>query len=1020
MIADKSFFQIFKTSPLPAAILSPERSDCFVLGCNDAFLSKFEVSDFNNSGSKLSDILRTSKFEFSDDFYAQLKKIISRVIKVKKPDSFGYTCLKCLEVQGNGLSQLYWTIELVPIIDELNKVSDIVLYLHLNSYTEESDYKFLINNMEESFVFVDRNLKVVSFNNQFRALYNICFKTDVNVGDYVIERVRPDRKVHIQEIFKSVFSGQVAESETEFISSNNSVVTLSMHYKPAFDYSGRVIGALITIVDITEKKRRLQVLKDSEEKYRHLFQFSPLPQWIYELESFRIIDVNETAIKHYGYSREEFLSMTLMDLRPETEIHKLMAAHQNIHSINEVRNFGVFLHRKKNGDLIRVDVSAYPLNNNGKKNIMAIYNDVTEKYNAFQRLKESEAKLQASQKIAHIGYFELNNETQKLYWSDEIFNIWQLEPQKNQPDFDYIIKHIHPDDRDEVVKMMNSESRGEGDSESIHRIVLDDGTLKWIQLRWSRVMHDNKLVLVEGTVQDITESKLEFEKLLLNEVRYEYIMEATSDAIWDWDLISDKIHLGQGFQTLFGYKVGEENSGHEFWKKNIHHSDYQRVTGDLNEVAKRFESIWKIEYKLRKNNGDYAYVSDKGILIRNEDNEITRMIGVIQDISIEKNKELQKSLIADLSLTFSNLEASLEEILNEFLKRIISFGNFSISEIWLLNEDKSKLNLISKATISKELDVFYNKSTDFISFASGEGIPGKTFQTGTNQTFFDIDKNPEFMRHDAARIAGLVTAYGFPIKVKDEVIGVFVLGLRANEYDPFKIAALDENFLKVLSSEIERKIVHDALIDSEKQYSTLFHLNPEPMWVYDIETLKFLDVNKAAVDQYGYSREEFLSMTIKDIRPKEDIPLLKESIKWAKEHSEMGFDSKFRHLRKDGSILIVEIKNNIIRHQGRDVKLILAHNITERVNYIKAIEEQNLKLNEISWMHSHIVRAPVSKLMGLINLIKSTSPEDDLREELFGYVLESANELDAVIRKITEKAEEIHLKNPEFRTWRKE
>lgn len=62
-------------------------------------------------------------------------------------------------------------------------------------------------------------------------------------------------------------------------------------------------------------------------------------------------------------------------------------------------------------------------------------------------------------------------------------------------------------------------------------------------------------------------------------------------------------------------------------------------------------------------------------------------------------------------------------------------------------------------------------------------------------------------------------------------------------------------------------------------------------------------------------------------------------------------------------------------------------------------------------MHSHIVRAPVSKLMGLIDLIKSTSPDDELREELFGYILDSANELDEIIKRITEKSEEIHLKN---------
>ena len=903
--------------------------------------------------------------------------------------------------------------------DDNDKVLNVVVYFLINNKAEP-DYKFLINNVEESFLFVDNNLKIASFNDRFSALYKTYFNTNVVAGDWIFDKVRPEQIPAFREIFQSVFTGEIIETESDLIVADNSIITLSLHFKPVRGHSNNVIGAIITIVDITEKKRKLQILSDSEEKYRNLFQFSPLPQLVYEDETFKITDVNKSAINHYGYSRKEFLEMTLLDLRPEDEVHKLLAAHKDIESVKRVRRFGIFLHRKKNGELIRVEVSAFPFENKGNRLMMAIYNDVTYKYNAFQSLKESEAKLKVSEKIAQVGYFELNKETKELYWSDEMFNIWQLDPLKFKPGLEYIIEHIHPDDRDEVVRKMRMKGKKAALTESEHRIVLDDGTIKWVRFKAFKVIKDGKLEFVEGTLQDITKSKLEFEKLMLNELRYEYIMEATSDAIWDWDLVSDEILLGKGFRTLFGYKVEGKIPGEEFWKKNIHPSDYQSVSNNIHEVTGRFESIWRIEYKLRKNNGDYAYVLDKGILIRNEDNEIVRMIGVIQDISIEKNKELQKSLLADLRITFSNPEASLLEILNNFLKRVVSFGNFSISEIWIWDGDKSRLNLFSKATIHKDLEVFYTKSSDLVSMISGEGIPGKTFQTGINQTFFNIDKNPDFIRHHAAGIAGLATAYGFPIKVKDEVIGVFVLGLRINEFDPFKIAVLDENFLKVLGSEIERKMVHDELKDSEKRYSDLFHLNPEPMWVYDIETFKFLDVNTSAIEQYGYSREEFLSMTIMDIRPKEDIPLLEKAIKWAEDHQDIGFSNTFRHIRKDGSILIVEIKNNTIRFQGRDVKLILAYNITERTNYIKTIEEQNLKLNEISWMHSHIVRAPVSRLMGLIDLIRSTSPEDEIRGELLGYVFDSAKELDDVIREITKKSEEIHLVNPEFKKWMKD
>src|SRR5690606_5724016 len=77
---------------------------------------------------------------------------------------------------------------------------------------------------------------------------------------------------------------------------------------------------------------------------------------------------------------------------------------------------------------------------------------------------------------------------------------------------------------------------------------------------------------------------------------------------------------------------------------------------------------------------------------------------------------------------------------------------------------------------------------------------------------------------------------------------------------------------------IERHRFLQSLIASEKRYMDLFHLSPAPMWVYNLETLEFLDVNKAAVNNYGYTREEFMSMTLKDIRPSEDIQYLEEAV----------------------------------------------------------------------------------------------------------------------------------------------
>ncbi len=132
-----------------------------------------------------------------------------------------------------------------------------------------------------------------------------------------------------------------------------------------------------------------------------------------------------------------------------------------------------------------------------------------------------------------------------------------------------------------------------------------------------------------------------------------------------------------------------------------------------------------------------------------------------------------------------------------------------------------------------------------------------------------------------------------------------------------------------LRIEIEaRKRTEEALYDSEEQYRLLFESNPHPMWVYDLETLGFLAVNKAAIHHYGYSREEFLAMTIKDICPFEDIPALLDSVT----RVGTGFDRAGigRHRKKDGNVIYVEINSHAISFAGKRAEVVLANDVTER------------------------------------------------------------------------------------------
>jgi PAS domain S-box-containing protein len=127
---------------------------------------------------------------------------------------------------------------------------------------------------------------------------------------------------------------------------------------------------------------------------------------------------------------------------------------------------------------------------------------------------------------------------------------------------------------------------------------------------------------------------------------------------------------------------------------------------------------------------------------------------------------------------------------------------------------------------------------------------------------------------------------------------------------------------------IERGRLEAALKDSEERYRLLFECTPQPVWVYDEETLAFLAVNEAARLTYGYSREEFLTMTIADVRPGEDLPALLIGTTAGVEGPVL--TSPWRHRKKDGSLIYVEITSHPLLFAGRRARLVIATDVTDR------------------------------------------------------------------------------------------
>lgn len=133
----------------------------------------------------------------------------------------------------------------------------------------------------------------------------------------------------------------------------------------------------------------------------------------------------------------------------------------------------------------------------------------------------------------------------------------------------------------------------------------------------------------------------------------------------------------------------------------------------------------------------------------------------------------------------------------------------------------------------------------------------------------------------------------------------------------------------------ERHAAQEAIADSEARYRQLFDSNPLPLWVYDRETLAFLAVNAAAIEHYGYSRAEFLAMSIRELRPREDLARLEVAVQ--QESDGIRHSGVWRHRRRDDTLIDVEITSHSINFMGREARLVLANDVSERVRQAQRI-----------------------------------------------------------------------------------
>lgn len=300
--------------------------------------------------------------------------------------------------------------------------------------------------------------------------------------------------------------------------------------------------------------------KQSKQEYIALFNHSPLPMWIFDLETLRFLNVNEAACEHYGFSHEEFMAMTIKDIRPKAEIPQMEALLTKAIQTSDASFMGLMKHRKKNGEVIQVKLKTSQVNFDRRIGILVSAVDITPEINIQNKLLAVNTRLQQACEIATMGYWTNDLKTSEIIWSDEMHKIFETNPENFVLTLDNIKNRFHPEERHKFNTDTFSNFEINEIVESEQRIITDSGKIKWILERIHLIRDDNNVpVRLEGIAVDITNRKLHEQEIFESNERFKILAKATVEAIIDWDHINDTIFFGEGFSTIFGYETGVAN-----------------------------------------------------------------------------------------------------------------------------------------------------------------------------------------------------------------------------------------------------------------------------------------------------------------------------------------------------------------------------------------------------------------------------------------------------------------------------
>ena len=553
--------------------------------------------------------------------------------------------------------------------------------------------------------------------------------------------------------------------------------------------------------------------------------------------------VSAASLNHWGYLPEELIGKAYKDLIVEEDIQKTNEIIESIQSGKDIKSF-VNRYKKKDGSIAYNIWSARW--DDRTKLIYAVARDGKEKIEQEEAILLSEQRYKSLVQDGSDLIRILDAEGNFIYVSPTSTSILGITPEEfmGKNIFDY----IHPDDVAKALKCLQKITTEKKIIVAPLRFQNHEKKWRWMESVLTNMLDNPAVNGIVVNSRDVT-AKIEKEhKLKL----FESVITNTNDAV----LITEAepfdepgpriIYVNEAFTKMTGYSA-EEVIGKTPRILQGPNSNSEELSR-LSAAIRNWESceITTINYK---KNGEEFWINFTVTPVANEEGWYTHWIAIERDVTAQKINELEKELIAQISLSF-NSEDDLTFASNELCRSISDLGKFDWVELWTVNLEKSQMQLFSHYVADPKDEKFYEDSSEFISYSKSEGLPGIVWSKGEQLLLENVGECKDFIRRDSAKKIGLKSVIGIPLFSNDEVIGILNIGSKHDASYLTNYTQIFKTLEGFIGSELNRKKLENDL-------SHFFNAIPDIICVMDFQG-KFLKINNAGCDLLGYSQEDIL------------------------------------------------------------------------------------------------------------------------------------------------------------------